>query len=243
MAEDLLPKRPDMNSSCPLIPCTSEIDPDARLMIRVQNGDEESFAILLNRNRNYVLQCLSRMVRNLALAEELVQDVFVRVYRARATYEPRAKFSTWIYRIAMNVALNYFRDEKRTCRSLSLDVPETGRLRREAADPSLLAEDRLLRDAVAEQVREAIRTLPAKQRAAVIMHKYEEMDYSEIAVALGCTASAVKAIMFRAHETLRIRLRHLNFDEVRANYGSCVVRMGAPKANPKPSKKPHSIAA
>ena len=188
---------------------TSAIDIDTQLMIRVQSDDGSSFGELLQRNRNVVVGYLSRMVANRAVAEELAQDVFVRVYRSRRTYEPTAKFSTWLYRITTNVALNYFRDERLTQNQVSLDMQDAIQIRREAADGTPLVEDRLVNEVVARQIRSAIRALPPKQRAAVIMHKYEEMDYAQIGRVLGCTTSAVKALMFRAYETLRLRLRAL----------------------------------
>lgn len=188
---------------------TAAIDLDTQLMIRVQGNDASSFGELLGRNRNLVVNYLSRMVVNRAIAEELAQDVFVRVYRSRQTYEPTAKFSTWLYRITTNVALNHFRDEKRTQNQVSLDVQDAIQLKREAQDGAPLIEDRLVREVVARQIRQAIRALPPKQRAAVIMHKYDEMDYAQIASVLRCTPSAVKALMFRAYETLRLRLRSL----------------------------------
>jgi RNA polymerase sigma-70 factor (ECF subfamily) len=188
---------------------TSAIDLDTQLMVRVQRDDASSFTELLGRNRNLVVNYLSRMVANRAIAEELAQDVFVRVYRSRRTYEPTAKFSTWLYRITTNVALNHFRDEKRNQNQISLDVPDSVQLKREAQDSAPLIEDRLVREVVARQIRHAVRALPPKQRAAVIMHKYDEMDYAQIASVLRCTPSAVKALMFRAYETLRLRLRYL----------------------------------
>lgn len=184
----------------------SAVDIDTQLMIGVQSDDDYSFCELLNRNRALVVNYLSRMVINRAVAEELAQDVFVRIYRSRRSYEPTAKFSTWLYRIMTNVALNHFRDERRTRREISLDIPDTIHIRREAQDHAPLVEDRLLREVASRRVRQAIRALPPKQRAAVIMHKYEEMDYARIAKVLGCTPSAVKALMFRAYETLRMRL-------------------------------------
>jgi RNA polymerase sigma-70 factor (ECF subfamily) len=188
---------------------TSAVDLDTQLMIRVQRDDSSSFGELLSRNRTLVVNYLSRMVVNRAIAEELAQDVFIRVYRSRRTYEPTAKFSTWLYRITTNVALNHFRDEKRTRNEISLDVQETLQVRREARDRAVSIEDRLMRQVVARQIRHAIRALPPKQRAAVIMHKYKEMDYAQIARVLGCSSSAVKALMFRAYETLRMRLHYL----------------------------------
>jgi RNA polymerase sigma-70 factor, ECF subfamily len=188
---------------------TPAIDLDTQLMIRVQRNDSSSFGELLNRNRSLVVNYLSRMVVNRAVAEELAQDVFIRVYRSRQTYEPTAKFSTWLYRITTNVALNHFRDEKRSQNHISLDVQDAVQVRREAQDRAQLVEDRLVREVAMRQIRHAIRALPPKQRAAVIMHKYEEMDYTQISRVLRCSPSAVKALMFRAYETLRLRLRCL----------------------------------
>jgi RNA polymerase sigma-70 factor, ECF subfamily len=184
-------------------------DLDTQLMIRVQADDDSGFCELLARNRSIVVNYLSRMVTNRAIAEELAQDVFVRIYRSRQTYEPTAKFSTWLYRITTNVALNHFRDEKRSQNDVSLDEEDASRARRTALDQAPLIEDHLVREVVREQIRRAVRSLPAKQRAAIIMHKYEEMDYVQIAKVLSCTPSAVKALMFRAYETLRMRLRSL----------------------------------
>ncbi len=189
---------------------SATVDLDTQLMIRVQRDDASSFSELLSRNRLLVVNYLSRMVVNRAIAEELAQDVFIRVYRSRRTPMSRpAKFSTWLYRISTNVALNHFRDEKRSQNQISLDVQDALQLRREAQDGALLVEDRLVREVVARQIRHAIRALPPKQRAAVIMHKYDEMDYAQIARVLRCTPSAVKALMFRAYETLRLRLSYL----------------------------------
>jgi RNA polymerase sigma-70 factor (ECF subfamily) len=181
-------------------------DTDTQLMIRVQRGESESFSHLLHRNRSIVVRNLSRVIRNEAIAEELAQDVFIRIYRSRAAYEPKAKFSTWLFRITTNVALNYFRDEKKSRHNLSLDDPDGAHVRRRVADRAPSPEDLLVRDAVATQIRRAIRTLPPRQRAVIVMHKYEEMEYSEIAVALGCSVLAVKSLMFRACETLRLRV-------------------------------------
>ena len=185
------------------------LDPDTQLMSGVRRNDSDCFVELLNRNRNMVVQYLARMVQNSAIAEELAQDVFIRIYRSRQGWEPTAKFSTWLYRIATNVALNHFRDEKRSQRNISLDMHDALQVRREATDQGLSIEDRLVRESDARQIRRAVRALPPKQRAAVIMHKYEEMDYVQIAGVLGCSPSAVKALMFRAYETLRARLRYL----------------------------------
>src|SRR5215472_784381 len=90
------------------------LEPDAQLMLRVREGDETSFALLLERHRGPVVSFLYRMVQDRAISEELAQEVFLRVYRSRETYEPTAKFTTWLFRIATHLALNSLRDNKRT---------------------------------------------------------------------------------------------------------------------------------
>ena len=181
---------------------------DAELMLRVKEGDEGSFADLLARYRNPLVNYLYRMVQNAAIAEELAQDVFLRVYRAREKYEPSAKFTTWLYCIATNVALNHLRDGRMAKHMAALDDPESdvGRVLR-APEPTV--EERLVAHSLGWEVRQAVLALPAKQRAAVLLHKYQELDYCQIAEALGCSESAVKSLLFRAYETLRERLSHL----------------------------------
>ena len=181
---------------------------DAELMLRVKDGDERSFADLLSKHRHPVINYLYRMVQNAAVAEELAQDVFLRVYRARHSYEPTAKFTTWLYRIATHVALNSLRDGRhaRNAEPLQgLDGEPIHELR--ATDPNV--EDRLVARTRTVEIRRAILALPEKQRAAVILHKYHDLDYREIAATLHCSESAVKSLLFRAYETLRGRLAHL----------------------------------
>jgi len=97
------------------------LDPDTALMMKVSTGDEPSFEVLLQRHRAPVIHQLNRMVRNRAIAEELAQDVFLRVYRSRGTYRPGAKFATWLFRITTNVALNWRRDTRRERVNIRLD--------------------------------------------------------------------------------------------------------------------------
>lgn len=185
------------------------LDYDAELMLRVKEGDGASFTILLEKHRNPVIHYLYRMVQNHAIAEELAQEVFLRVYRSRATYEPAAKFTTWLFRIATHLALNCLRDGRhdRAQASLEGEGGEAVARRISGAEPSV--EQRMLREVRFGEVRRAIAALPEKQRAAVLMHKYEEMEYSQIAKVLGCSESAVKSLLFRAYETLRARLAHM----------------------------------
>jgi RNA polymerase sigma-70 factor (ECF subfamily) len=186
------------------------LERDAELMLRVREGDSASFSLLLERHRGPVIHFLCRMVQNQAVAEELAQEVFLRVYRSRASYEPTARFTTWLFRIATHLALNHIRDRRHEKGSESIDDEvRDGTVRRlSAREPTI--EQRMLRDARLSEVREAIEALPAKQKSAVLMHKYQEMEYSQIAGVLNCSESAVKSLLFRAYETLRSRLAHMS---------------------------------
>jgi len=149
------------------------------------------------------------MVQNQAVAEELAQEVFLRVYRSRETYEPTAKFTTWLFRIATHLALNWIRDGRNEKLQESLDQETTDGATRQVADRCKTVEQELVYQAKLREVRQAIECLPSKQRAAVMMHKYEEMEYSQIAGVLSCSESAVKSLLFRAYESLRTRLAHM----------------------------------
>jgi RNA polymerase sigma-70 factor (ECF subfamily) len=185
------------------------LERDAELMLRVREGDSLSFSLLLEKHRGPVIHFLYRMVQNQAIAEELAQEVFLRVYRSRATYEPTAKFTTWLFRIATHLALNWIRDVRNERLQESLDQDAAGGAVRQVAAVEPNVEQRLLYQVRLREVREAIDGLPAKQRAAVLMHKYQEMEYSQIAGVLGCSESAVKSLLFRAYEALRARLAHM----------------------------------
>lgn len=184
-------------------------DFDAELMLRVKNGDGASFDILLEKHRSPVIHFLFRMVQNQGVAEELAQEVFLRVYRSRSTYEPTAKFTTWLFRIATHLALNALRDGKHERLQDRLD-DDTGDMPvRQISDRRPTVEQSMVYQAKLDEVRRAIAGLPEKQRAAVLMHKYEEMEYSQIAKVLSCSESAVKSLLFRAYESLRARLAHM----------------------------------
>ena len=185
------------------------LDYDAELMLRVKDGDEASFGVLLQKHRLAVVHFLYRMVLNQAVAEELAQEVFLRVYRSRSTYEPTAKFTTWLFRIATHLALNAIRDHKYERLQDRLDDDTSDVPIRQLSDSRPTVEQNMLYQARLDEVRRAVSMLPEKQRAAVLMHKYEEMEYSQIANVLGCSESAVKSLLFRAYESLRARLAHM----------------------------------
>jgi RNA polymerase sigma-70 factor, ECF subfamily len=186
---------------------------DVQLMLDVKAGDERSFELLLRKYRTPVINFLYRMVRDSAIAEDLAQEVFLRVYRARQEYAPSAKFTTWMFRIATNLALNALRDNRYRQLEISMDQPvetnESEQPALEVADRTPTAEQQLVARTRTELIRNAINALPEKQRAAVLLHKYQELDYGEIAKILGCSESALKSLLFRAYETLRVQLQPL----------------------------------
>jgi len=184
-------------------------------MLDVKAGDEQSFALLLHRYRTPLVNFLYRMVRNREQAEDLAQEVFIRVYRARADYVPSAKFTTWLFRIATNLALNSVRDTRHQRMEVSLDAPvkvdsEEGDERPlDVAEKNPNIEEHLVQEAQRDMIRHAIDKLPEKQRAAVLLHKYQDLDYGEISKILSCSESALKSLLFRAYETLRVELAPL----------------------------------
>lgn len=187
------------------------LDADTELMLRFQAGEVECFDQLVTRHRRSLLNFLGRMVHDSAISEELAQETFLRVYLSKDRYTPKAKFTTWMYRIATHLALNHLRDHRHDRRTESLDEPnEEGNAPvRELTDHHPGAETRLLEEERQAFIRRAIAQLPERQRAAVIMHKYQGLGYQEIGGALGLSESATKSLLFRAYETLRKELRPL----------------------------------
>lgn len=186
------------------------LEPDAQLMLQVRAGDSTSFEVLLVKHRAPIIGYLTRMTGNQGVAEELAQEVFLRVYRNRDGYEPSAKFTTWLYRIATNLALNSIRDRRHEKKHRSLDEPASeDRPHLEVAEQRATQEESMVAEARLSVVREAVAELPERQRAAVLMHKYQELDYQQIGEALGLSVSAVKSLLFRAYETLRRELSGL----------------------------------
>ncbi len=189
---------------------SAEAVSDADVMLRVKTGDESAFTFLVQKYRRPIIGFLYRMCHNPSTAEELAQEVFLRVYRSRETYEASAKFTTWLYRIAANLAVNYARDTRheRPEVTVRLDEPdqETGTMP-DLADESLSVEEQLVRRERLAAIRSKVNALPERQRLAVIMHKYQQMDYRQIADVLKLSESATKSLLFRAYETLREQLQ------------------------------------
>jgi RNA polymerase sigma-70 factor (ECF subfamily) len=191
-------------------PSTLGMLTDAEVMLRVATGDDSAFDYLVEKYRRPMIGFMYRMTRNQAVAEELAQEVFLRVYRSRQTYAASAKFTTWLYRIATNLAVNHARDTKheRPENTVAIDEPDedTG-LTVDVADGGLNAEQSILRRERLQAIRKQVEALPERQRMAVIMHKYQGLDYKQIATVLKLSESATKSLLFRAYETLRETLK------------------------------------
>ncbi|HLI62094.1 MAG TPA: sigma-70 family RNA polymerase sigma factor [Terriglobales bacterium] len=191
-------------------PAVLETLSDAEVMLRVAAGDDSAFDYLVEKYRRPMIGFMYRMTHNQAVAEELAQEVFLRVYRSRQNYAASAKFTTWLYRIATNLAVNHARDTKheRPENTINLDEPDvdTG-MTIDVADSGLNAEQTILRRERLAEIRRQVEALPERQRLAVLMHKYQNMDYKEIAAVLKLSESATKSLLFRAYETLRETLK------------------------------------
>jgi RNA polymerase sigma-70 factor (ECF subfamily) len=183
---------------------------DAEIMLQVKAGDDSAFAYLVQKYRRPMVNFMYRMAHNAAGAEDLAQEVFLRVYRSRETYEASAKFTTWLYRIATNLAVNHARDTRheRPENQVSLDEPdeESGRTL-DLPDRAPSAEENLVQRERLAAIRRRVQALPERQRVAVLMHKYQQMDYRQIADVLKLSESATKSLLFRAYETLREQLK------------------------------------
>ena len=179
-------------------------------MCRVRDGDANSYALLIERHRKPLIAFLYRIVQNEHVAEELSQEVFLRIYRYRERYEPTAKFSTWLFRIANHTAINWLRDGRYERNRESLDAATAPGAPRQFRDRKPGPEELLLASVRAQEIRGAIDQLPQNQKTAVIMHKYRELDYTEIAMLLNCSEAAVKSLLFRAYQRLRLSLARFN---------------------------------
>ena len=183
---------------------------DSEIMLAVASGDEAGFEFLIRKYHRPIVHFLYRMVHSEAIAEELAQETFLRVYRSRTSYRAEAKFSTWLYRIATNLAANHARDSKaeRESPRVELDAPdaESGTTP-DVADATPDVERQLLRAERMAAIRREVDRLPERQRMAVLMHKYQEMDYRQIGEVLQLSESATKSLLFRAYRTLRESLQ------------------------------------
>ncbi len=186
-------------------------DPDVTLMLDFQKGNKASFEKLMSKYYKPLLNFIYRFVGNADTAEDLTQDVFIKVYNSVATYRPAAKFRTWLYQIARNASLNELRRNK--WQTVSLDETfdtEDGETTRQIADPK--AENpsqEMTQHETAELIKDAIASLPENQKTAVLLRRYEDMSYEEIAKTMNCSLEAVKSLLSRAKENLKEKLKNL----------------------------------
>ena len=184
-------------------------DQDAILMLRFKDGDMEAFERLFSRHTRAVINFAYRFVRNREVAEELAQEIFMRVYEGAAGYQPQAKFTTWLYRVATNVCLNEVR--KPHFRAMRQSVPTDPPDNQETASFEPKTENdagrRLEQQAISGAIRHALEQIPLKQRIAFILNKYQELPYAEVAEVMKISEKAVKSLIHRAKETLAEKLK------------------------------------
>jgi RNA polymerase sigma-70 factor (ECF subfamily) len=180
------------------------------LMARVGEGDENAFEILVHRHQASVLNFIYRFIGDRAQAQDLAQEVFLRVWQAAKSYKPEAKFTTWLYRITANLCFNELKSSRRKklFQFLRFDSDQEARPEENFPDDSPSAENLLLAKERNRQVANALQSLPENQRMAVILKRYEDLPYEEIARVLGCSVSAVESLLVRAKGTLQRKLRH-----------------------------------
>jgi RNA polymerase sigma-70 factor (ECF subfamily) len=185
-------------------------DPDIKLMLQVRDDVQGAFEVLVGRYQHRVLGVMAHMVGNLEEAEDLTQDVFLRIYRARKGYRPRAKFSTWLFTIVNNLALNHLRGKKRRPTvGFGHDHSDSAGVR--PGEEIVPARDgtpsaQMRQAELSEIVGEALDGLGEDQKIAVLLSKFEEMSYSEISEVMGRSEAAIKSLLARARMNLRERL-------------------------------------
>src|ERR1700742_4636559 len=186
-------------------------DPDIRLMLRVRDADDTSaFSELVERFQHRLVAVMHHLVGNADEAEDLSQEVFLRVYRTRKKYTPKAKFSTWLFTIANNLALNALRDRQRRP-VLPLEVRDSGPLGPRPTENLAPTRDEppahnLQQQELADVIRQALDGLNERQRMAIVLNKFEDMNYAEIAEVMGLTTKAIKSLLSRARMNLRTAL-------------------------------------
>jgi len=187
-------------------------DPDVQLMLRAKQGDDDAFSKLVVNYQDRLTTIFYHMTQNQEAAEDLAQDVFMRIYRARHGYQPNAKFSTWLFRIANNLAINAHRNKKRR-KEIALPTGESTSVNSVRAEEQALAEKSALmpqrqldKHELQLVVQRAMDQLSERQRLTVLLHKFEGMSYAEIGETMELTVPAVKSLLSRARDGLRASL-------------------------------------
>jgi RNA polymerase sigma-70 factor (ECF subfamily) len=184
-------------------------DPDIYLITSFQAGDERAFDILYERHHRSVLNVAYRFLGDRDSAEDVAQDVFVKLYQSPKTYRPTAGFTTWLYRVTYNACIDQMRKRKRSNSVALEDSSER------VVDPAALPETQAESNELAREVRSAIASLPENQRIAVVLQMYEGLLYQQIADVMRTSVSAIESLLFRAKQTLKERLSSYVEDEQR----------------------------
>ena len=180
------------------------------LMTRIAKGDEDAFEILVNRHQTSVLNLIYRFIGDRTQAKDLAQEVFIRVWQSAKGYEPKAKFTTWIYKITTNLCLNEIKSARRRRwfpfhRS---DEDNERSIEETLSDAAPSAEDLLLEKERSRQISDALQSLPDNQRMALVLKRYDDLSYQEIAQIIGCSVSAVESLLVRAKRSLQEKLKN-----------------------------------
>ena len=191
--------RPALRVLNPSISPTESVEPEIGWMARIREGDMEAFRLLVETHQARVIGTISKMLGSDAESEDLAQQVFIRIWKSAPRYKPTAKFTTWLFRITRNLVFNELR-RKRHFVDQAEEIPEPKERAEKEPDQVLLEEE------LQVAIQDAINRLPESQRLAIILRRYEEMPYEEIAKVMGTTVPAVKSILFRARAELRQRL-------------------------------------
>jgi len=180
------------------------------LMVKTARGDESAFETLVLRHQTSVLNFIYRFIGDRMQAKDLSQEVFLRVWQAAKSYEVEAKFTTWLYRITANLCLNELKSARRRrwLRFFQLGEENRGAVEEKLADDSPSAEDLLLAKERSRQIADALQRLPENQRMAIILKRYDDLSYEEIARIIGCSVSAVESLLVRVKRTLQEKLKH-----------------------------------
>ena len=191
-------------------------DPDVLLMLEFQKGNQAAFEALMRKYYRRVLNFIYRFCANEESAEDLTQEVFIKVYRQADKYTAQSKFQTWLFTIAKNLALNELRRPHYRQKKISIDEGQDDQpeLKMDLPAPKRSRPDyEILQQEKARAVQKAIAALPENQRIAVLLRRYEDFSYEEIAQALNCSVEAVKSILNRAKNNLKDLLKDFIQDQ------------------------------
>ena len=183
--------------------------PNEELVARVVEGDEYAFQILVNRHQASVLNLIYRFIGDRSKSEDLAQETFFQVWRAVKSYQRKSKFTTWLYRICVNLCLNEIKSaQRKKWLQFFQNAPESKHPENETLfDGSPNPEDLLLARERNLQITNALQALPENQRIAVILKRYDDLSYEEISRITGCSVSAVESLLVRAKRTLQKKLK------------------------------------